>query len=600
MYRFVKKLLLFYPLIIAIGLFSIIHFVYDLLKWFDDYKFIYNLYMAFAITTPLLITVSILSHNNRWKEMPIILRKLAGAITTSVNFFVLYYFEIEDNYRLIYGIVLLILTSLFFLFYSRSKKDSFWNFSRQLVLRLIITVLIGGVYIGVTFLFVVVKDIFHFYFEPEIDMVIALILFFIAVPWNFTTTTPHDYITCNRIVNWSVLIKVLRRYILLALSIIYAVVLYQSIRYIVISTNWPYDMVTYLIADLSLLGILILFDRRKSSEFISTYHIAIVPLILIYFMGIWVLRVYDYGLTLNRYVLIVFGIFQTGVALYYIMGKRDIRYILSFLFLTVLGSLYGPLSAYPVCENSQSARFIQVLNRNQLLLKGKIIDEQYWFKDGDDIFLETEGALNNDKISERDRNELTSIILYLSENHSTDQIETVFSVKTPHFENSWKNKNIILGAMGIDYQSNSKKRVFDGNERFRYDFKRYNAIAPSEEYDHVILLTSLLYLNKSRSNHHIKDQDITIKLNWDSTLTLKFLTCDLTLDLTSIMEWAKQREEFEDNKTMVFNDKVPSVIAGENEHYKVVFDPSYINWGAPSNNIIKVTGIEGRILIKKL
>lgn len=85
------------------------------------------------------------------------------------------------------------------------------------------------------------------------------------------------------------------------------------------------------------------------------------------------MRVSQYGITINRYYIILFALWLAGMALYFLLKKKNIKVIPMSLFVLALISAFGPSSSINVSVRSQMKRLVAVAEKNKIWSEGKII-----------------------------------------------------------------------------------------------------------------------------------------------------------------------------------------------------------------------------------
>ncbi len=169
-------------------------------------------------------------------------------------------------------------------------------------------------------------------------------------------------------------LKGLFLYIILPLLSVYSVVLYAYFFRILFQMDWPSGMVSYLVIFSSAIGMLSIFvlypiskESRWCELFVRWYPRLVLPLLAMMFVAI-VMRINQYGITENRYFILLGGIWVTFGYLYFNIrrGKRHIVLVLVLVILLLLSGV-GPLSAFDVSMRSQNNRFEQLLRQYDML-----------------------------------------------------------------------------------------------------------------------------------------------------------------------------------------------------------------------------------------
>ncbi|WP_036728142.1 DUF4153 domain-containing protein [Peptoniphilus mikwangii] len=251
-------------------------------------------------------------------------------------------------------------------------------------------------------------------------------------------------------------IKILLAYILIPIFTVYAIIIYLYFAKIIFIREIPSGIVTNLVLWFSILTTILLFILGKIRDiffvncFRKVFPIAMIPLLGMMFYSIGI-RVYQYGVTENRYFVIVGGIFCLISMLYYIFYNKNsnitIPVVLSAL---ILLSSVGPVSAYNVTASNQNARLNKLLYENNMLKGDKIIP--------------------NSNVEEDAKEEIIEIVKYMSNNHRTwelkyipndftfdnENIEKVFGFKLDNIEQAIENDEIFY------YEPNSTSINIEG------------------------------------------------------------------------------------------------------------------------------------------
>jgi len=148
-----------------------------------------------------------------------------------------------------------------------------------------------------------------------------------------------------------------------------------------VSWNWPKGIVSYLISIVAVVGILTFlllhpYGKQDKHKWIKTaeriFYIALIPLAILLFMAIGI-RIEDYGITIKRALIVVFGIWLLFVAIYFSIKRNNIKVIPISLAVIIVLSLLGPWNIFSISKKSQSNRVKEILTNNSLLRDGKLI-----------------------------------------------------------------------------------------------------------------------------------------------------------------------------------------------------------------------------------
>lgn len=159
------------------------------------------------------------------------------------------------------------------------------------------------------------------------------------------------------------------KYIGLPAIAIYFVILYlYTAKVLVNFSDWPRGEVSWMVIGFSTFGYLLYIFSHAIGEpngliqrVRRYFPFVVIPQIAMLAYAIY-LRIAQYDLTMNRYFVIVFGLWLFGISLYYGFAKSSrLVYITVSLALTTLVISIGPWSVYQYPLARQHDRLIQNL-----------------------------------------------------------------------------------------------------------------------------------------------------------------------------------------------------------------------------------------------
>jgi hypothetical protein len=206
------------------------------------------------------------------------------------------------------------------------------------------------------------------------------------------------------------LLKILLLYIVMPLISAYTIILYIYFSKILITWQWPVNIVTNLVLWYSVIAIIVLFfitplklENKWAASFLKFFPKIILPILVMMFVSISI-RINAYGVTERRYFVIVLALWVFAVMLYLSFTKKLWNIIIPVsLSLISLISVFGPLSSYSVSKQSQNKRFENILVKNNMLKDGKI------------------EAIPD--IPKKDKQDISSILTYFNNNHNINDIK---------------------------------------------------------------------------------------------------------------------------------------------------------------------------------
>jgi hypothetical protein len=206
--------------------------------------------------------------------------------------------------------------------------------------------------------------------------------------------------------------RILLTYIVIPLITIYTIILYAYFAKILITWEWPKGLVSHLVIWYTALSIGVIFlitplieTDKISRYFKGLFPKLVLPILLMMFLSIGQ-RIFQYGITENRYYILVLGIWITLIMIYFSVKKQLKNIIIPIsLSILVLNSVIGPFSSYSISKYSQNRRLNAILNRN-LMISGDTI-------------------IRNKNVSKDDKREINNIIHYFINNHSLDDVKVL-------------------------------------------------------------------------------------------------------------------------------------------------------------------------------
>ena len=268
----------------------------------------------------------------------------------------------------------------FIAFTGKNQVDIFWQFNKTLFLRF----LTGGLYSAVLFLGLAaaigsMNFLFNFKFEWDTFAILWVLivglfqtLFFLSgVP---TLSTLDGGVYPNAL-------KIFTQYVLIPLASVYMLILLAYEIKILIQWELPKGLVSNLVlgyAVFGILSILLVYPVKDKDEnkwiknYSRNFYYLLIPLIVLLAWAI-IARVIDYGITEERYFIIILATWLTFIIAYFLSSKRqNISVIpLSLCFVTLL-STYGPQGAFETARRSQTAELRHLFKKNNALAGDKL------------------------------------------------------------------------------------------------------------------------------------------------------------------------------------------------------------------------------------
>lgn len=207
------------------------------------------------------------------------------------------------------------------------------------------------------------------------------------------------------------LFKILLLYIIAPLLSAYTIILYIYFAKILITFVWPQGMVAHLVLWYSLIGTAVIFlispltDKNNWPRFIVFWFPKIIlPLMIMMFVSLGI-RINAYGITENRYFVLVLGLWIFGIMIYtaFFKRRRGIITLISLSLIMIL-AVFGPWNGYSVSKLSQNNRFEGILNKYSMIK--------------DNVIIMTDADIDKD-----DKIAISSILRYFNNNHNLSDLK---------------------------------------------------------------------------------------------------------------------------------------------------------------------------------
>lgn len=592
----------------AIGIF-LIEEQYEL----EDAFPLVNTMLCLALAIPLYFCVSIVvarvSLNRKWQILFYLIVTLAliGLYFTFPSAYDTHN-TLQPYFRYaVYNIIGHLLVA--YVPYNFSEQlNGFWNYNKLLFIRILEAQLYAVVlYIGLIVALVSLNTLFDIEIHNELFAEIAIVIFGVFNTWFFVAGIPSDFNTLNQDISYPNGLRIFAQYVLLPLLGLYLLILYGYGSKIILLWDWPKGIVSYLILCFSVLGVftlLLLYPYGKSvlhswiKKTSRVYYFLLLPLLGLLAFAL-LIRIGDYGITINRYLIAVLGLWLSFIGIYFLTGRENIKIIPQSLSLVLLMISFGPWSMFSISESSQVSRLESILSKAKILVDGKINAQPNWvFNQTDSIY--TISSINDSLLSDSLHNEVKSIFEYLDDYHGFASIRTWYSfdvdvlLKSRNKEKSrWSQmseSSMYIQSAGLKddyrYQDNTYFSYYslDANVvdvsgyDYLVDFQFYNQdTIDKQSYSAEKISFEIVYHSKPKAKFIIKDnasQELIFK-------TDSLISCLIKRYGTS-------------TKEQINSNEMSQIIANSKYNAKILFNE--INF---QTDTIAPSGIRGKLFLKK-
>lgn len=274
-----------------------------------------------------------------------------------------------------------VLAVFFASYFKKNMSLPFWHFTIDMVLKAAITVLFAGVLMGgLSLAFKAVDVLFNVKLDSKVYEYLAIFCFILFMPVYFLANVPSGDEKKKTSLSINKFLKIFALYIVLPILLLYTVILYAYMLKIVVQWQLPNGWVSWLVSVLGVGGFVTIMllhpiyvgKKSKPGTFFCRYFpIAILPLLVLMTIGIS-RRFNDYGLTINRLLVLILNVWMYGVAIYLIVVRaKGIRAIfISFAVIAFLSAV-GPWSVCSIARKSITHRIEQTLKNGKLDLSSE-------------------------------------------------------------------------------------------------------------------------------------------------------------------------------------------------------------------------------------
>lgn len=502
-----------FPLTILSAVVAVVMGIY-IVEYYDDLENIFpyiNIMLCSGLGIPLFFCTKVLVEKRNYTVY-----RSWGLYFFSATALVLLYFtlptaELTQNTSLpyirygIYNITIHLCVS-FVPFIGSRQLNGFWNYNKILFIRFWTSILYSGfIYVGLTMALVALKLLFDVNIHETLYIDLYIVIIGLFNTWFFVAGIPVHFETLDTLEKYPTGLKVFTQYVLLPLLMLYLFILYGYGAKIIALWDWPKGIVSYLITCVAVLGILTVlliypYSKLPANGWIKKvskgYYVVLLPLILILFIAIG-MRINDYGITINRYVIVLLGVWLSITCCYFIVGKTNIKFIPTSLAVILLLMSFGPWSMFSVSERSQSNRLKSILEASKIIQAGKVDQEVVWIKDSIPTFHTNKENTHEGILIDSLHNEVKSILDYLDHHHGFSSVKTWYTQDLDSMitlanqkKSRWQQENeaeIYMRTLGLKYEyrdTYSKNLYFsyysDGDDLIRV--RDYDYVVPFNQY----------------------------------------------------------------------------------------------------------------------
>lgn len=553
-----------------------------------------NLMLTSALGIPLFIAIKL--YNDKYKSGKT--TEIISNLLALVLLFLVYLSLPETEFMIInttpyikyviYNVVVHLLVA-FLPYINKGEENGFWNYNKTLFLRILEAILYSGVlYLGVVIAIFAVDTLFELDIDGKIYAQIFVFLASVFNTWFFTSKMPTDFDKLQNTHKYPKGLKVFSQFILLPLLLVYLVILYSYEFKIIVSWDWPKGIVSYLVIVVATIGILTFLliypygnssDNKWIKRFTKSYYLTLIPLVTMLYFAI-IMRISDYGVTINRYIIFLLGLWLLILIVYFLIGRSSIKFIPISLATMLVLSSFGPWGMFSVSENSQLDRLDKLFIENALLENGKIINEVIWVKDSLPELHSEKIETNVNKIDSATSANINSLVRYIIENHDFNEIakyfkqdlESLIAYNDSSDSYNWRSYRIssmVIKTLGLTeyYRSELRRTIQINSSRGEFiNIEGYQKLLEFAYNNYNELLITPKENNEFEIDSEIDDSNI---------LSIQYEGKQVKFDLSSIFEISTSNVEYDD--TVVNQEKLTFNSTDNFNQFKLEIENVIIN-----------------------
>ncbi len=351
------------------------------------------------------------------------------------------------------------------------------------------------VFIGVSGIIYALNTLFKLNFSSSIYLRVGIFSFILFNVVTFFSDFPKvrdsfiDY-------KYPKAFKILLVYIMTPIVIIYTGILLAYFVKILWLWQIPNNLIVNLVIWFASFSVVYLFflSRIDSIKFINKFKIVfpftLFPLLGMMFFAIY-LRIQEYGITENRYIVIAAGVWIFLSLIYYIFYRENSNITIPiFLSVIILITGLGPASATSLSVRSQNTRFEKLLKENKMIA-------------GDEIKA-------NVNVESSTKSQIIDIVSYMVRTDRVDKLSYMpkdFKLNEDSFTKLFGFSNIVEDKEYLGY-SYADKIAKNSELGFNIDIEGYKKVFTI---DLAKLRDNLKLLKKTKD--HIELEDLAMENN---------------------------------------------------------------------------------------
>jgi len=373
---------LFASIIASCFAISLIHCDFDVRK---KEEYLFKIIMCCYLGLNLFLASALFSESKLHGNLKKITFQSSGVLLILGYYFMLpdvKDFGVQEITRFILFVIALHLLVAFAPFISKGNINGFWQYNKTLFLSFLTSTLYSVVlFVGLALALLAIDNLFKVKINGKYYSDLWVFIVGVFNTWFFLAKIPKQTQTLNEIVEYPKALKIFTQFVLLPLVTVYLIILYAYGTKIALVMELPKGWVSYLVVCFSIVGILsllLIWPIRELKEnawikiFSRWFFRALYPLIILLIFAIYK-RISQYGITENRYFVLLIAAWLVVIASYFLLSKiKNIKLIPISLCVITLLSSFGPWGAFSISETSQLNCLKKILIVEKILINNKI------------------------------------------------------------------------------------------------------------------------------------------------------------------------------------------------------------------------------------
>ncbi|HET7447500.1 MAG TPA: DUF4153 domain-containing protein [Methyloceanibacter sp.] len=267
------------------------------------------------------------------------------------------------------------------------SNATFWLFNHRLWLGALLAFIAAGLFgAGLSIIHGTLNLLFGLHLPAKWHEYIWTISLGLVAPVSFLALAPRSFtdpITAREESEFTMrAIAALVKFVLVPLLLVYTAILYAYAIKIVLAWELPKGTLGAMVVGYLLVGAATLLvgypSRENGGSLVSVFWrywvwLAALPVVLL-FIAVW-RRISDYGVTDQRYLMVLIGVWALLLAGFRIIrgSDFDLRLVPGVLALLLAAASFGPGGAVGFSVMSQKSELASILSEKGMLVDGKVV-----------------------------------------------------------------------------------------------------------------------------------------------------------------------------------------------------------------------------------